>query len=156
MLCRPEFQKNSKFRIRLSFLADDISRSKIHVIDLGLSRPYAELDHPHAHLLRVDTAVRNAGTARFLSLSNHAGKTLSRRDDLVSLGYMLVYFLRGRLPWQTSTKKKWKNKAEKMDHIARIKQVRRASLPAPDLDILVIDGISLCPPLSMFCPGNQT
>jgi len=74
------------------------NRDKIYLIDYGLSMVYWRVkDNQHIPYKEGKSFV---GTTRFASRNIHKGYQSSRRDDLESLAYMLIYFLKGRLPWQ--------------------------------------------------------
>ena len=76
----------------------------IYLIDFGLSKKYRS-SKTNKHL-RFGFTGKLTGTVRFASANALRGGEQSRRDDLESIGYMLIYFMRGKLPWQGVTGEK--------------------------------------------------
>ncbi|GAU24738.1 hypothetical protein TSUD_355680 [Trifolium subterraneum] len=76
-----------------------VDEKKLFLVDLGLATKWRDSTTG----LHVDYDQRPdvfRGTVRYASVHAHLGRTGSRRDDLESLAYTLVFLLRGHLPWQ--------------------------------------------------------
>ncbi|KAI5000346.1 hypothetical protein ZWY2020_004935 [Hordeum vulgare] len=72
---------------------------KLFLVDLGLATKWKERSTGH-HVEYDQRPDIFRGTVRYASVHAHLGRIGSRRDDLESLAYTLVFLLRGRLPWQ--------------------------------------------------------
>ncbi len=81
-----------------NFMVGHGSRNDIvYIIDFGLSKKYVDSRKRHMAYREGRDLI---GTPRFVSINTHLGKEQSRRDDMEALGHMMLYFLRGSLPWQ--------------------------------------------------------
>ena len=69
----------------------------LFLIDMGLAKRFVTDKGDHIMFKKGKSLT---GTARYASIHNHQGHELSRRDDMESIGYVLVYLARGGLPWQ--------------------------------------------------------
>jgi len=94
----------------------------VHIIDFGLSKRWftgaAHIPYKAGRSL--------TGTARYASIAVHRGAEQGRRDDLEAIGHMIVYFLRGTLPWSGLNAK---NKEEKYQKI----MLKKESTPLEQL-----------------------
>jgi serine/threonine protein kinase len=68
----------------------------VYIIDFGLSKKYPQENDDQC----VDFEHTFVGSLRFASVNAHQGHRLSRRDDMESFCYMIMYLANGSLPWQ--------------------------------------------------------
>jgi serine/threonine protein kinase len=74
--------------------------TEVYLIDYGLAKCFLDDKQRHYGLKTNEIIV---GTHRYMSINTHQGFSQSRRDDLESLGYILMFLYHGKLPWQHQT-----------------------------------------------------
>ena len=89
-------------------------KCRVFMIDFGLSKKYM-IEGKH---IEYSDNKSFTGSFRYSSIRNHKGIEQSRRDDLESIGYMLIFFLKGKLPWQGLT---GSTKSKRSKNIAQVK-----------------------------------
>lgn len=101
MLVRIEYL-HSRFFIHRDLKPDNFlmgirgNSHRLYLVDYGLAKKYMGKDGKH---IPYKENKNLTGTARYASVNTHLGVEQSRRDDLESIGYIVMYFLRGSLPW---------------------------------------------------------
>ena len=88
----------------------------IYIIDFGLAKKYKSDRGKH---INFTTCKKIIGTPRFCSINAMAGKMQSRRDDLESFMYLILYFFKGNLPWQGL---KIESREKRFEIIAKMKK----------------------------------
>lgn len=94
----------------------DCNINKLYLIDFGLARYYIDNEQNH---ISINYNKKFMGNVRFASINVHNGIEPSRRDDLISLGYIFIICLKGSLPWQSVSAN---TKEEKYNIIKNIKE----------------------------------
>ena len=120
MLCRIEFLHSMNL-IHRDIKPDNFlmglneNKSTVYICDFGLCKMFKDQNGQHIPFKEGKSLT---GTSRYASINSHLGYEQSRRDDLESLAYSLIYFSRGSLPWMGI---KAQNKEEKYKKILQIK-----------------------------------
>lgn len=74
-----------------------VQNGKIILIDFGMATFYVDENKDH---IKAGVEKPNIlGTPKYVSINIHNGEEYTRRDDMISLGYMFLYLLTGSLPW---------------------------------------------------------
>jgi len=95
-----------------NFLIGNKKASLVYMIDFGLAKRFR--NPKTGQHIPWKEGKNLTGTARYASLNTHLGYEQSRRDDLEGLAYVMLYFLKGKLPWQGLAARTKNEKYEKI------------------------------------------
>ncbi|KAM3147615.1 hypothetical protein pb186bvf_000422 [Paramecium bursaria] len=98
-----------------NFVISREDNTLIFLIDFGLAKYYRSKEGKHIEFVQKQGVI---GTARYASINTLQWMEQSRRDDLEAIGYMLIYFIKGELPWQNI---KAPTKEQKYESILQMK-----------------------------------
>lgn len=111
----------------------------VYVVDFGLAKKYRD-SKTHQHIPYRENK-NLTGTARYASINAHLGIEQSRRDDLEAIGYVLIYLVKGYLPWQGI---KANNKQEKYHKIMEKKMTTPVEILCKGLPIEFSTYLNYC------------
>jgi serine/threonine protein kinase len=119
----------------------DDKSNLLYLVDFGLSKQYkTRIKGTQTYLHIEELKNKNlTGTPRYVSVKTHQNIEQSRRDDLESIGYVLIYFLNGSLPWQglnAAVKKEKYKKIEDLKVKFEVESLKRAKIPVELSDYL--------------------
>ena len=96
----------------------------IYLLDFGLSIEYNNNNHKNIESQKIEQNNKEfIGNARYSSINALEGGALSKRDDLESLGYLIVYLALGELPWQGYIS------YDNRDKYYKIKEIKKKTTP---------------------------
>ena len=81
-----------------NFLIGNKDPNTIYLIDFGLSSKYRS-SKTGKHK-KFGFTGKLTGTTKYSSANTIRGVEQSRKDDLISVAYMIIFFMKGNLPWQ--------------------------------------------------------
>ena len=94
----------------------NINKHKVYLVNFRLAKTYID---PKTKLhIKYKEGKQFSGNYTFASINQFLGVEISRRDDIEALGYILVYFFKGNLPWNNV---KYKTKDEQREKVKKIK-----------------------------------
>lgn len=94
--------------------------NKIYLLDFGLAKRFqAPVKDGGIRHIQPANDKPLVGTPRYVSINTHDGGEHSRKDDMIGLAYMFLYFLKGNLPWQG---KKELSAEAKIEHMSKVKK----------------------------------
>lgn len=102
----------------------------IYLIDFGFCKSYIK-NNKHIEEKKINNLI---GSKTYISINGHNYTELSRRDDLESLGYMLIYFYLGYLSWQQISEI-----TDKVEINEKIKYLKKKTIDTEGLPSVLIN-----------------
>lgn len=102
------------------------NKNKLNIIDFGICKRYTNDDGKHNEFKKISKII---GSLNYCSINAHELCELSRRDDLESLGYILIYLSSGQLPWENLTLE---------EEIGKRKKLLTSNIKIPGIEDILI------------------